>query len=234
MAHHQVLAIDRAEQQKVVRVSLSPKPHSEKRRDGMDVSAARLFQYLTKPSGETQTVGSKRGRRSVEEENVISLNSELSALLEETAKDTWKRLLFPSISRDIRSTLTASAKSKAIEVFGANLRSLLSMPPLRHKVILGIDPGYKHGCKVVVIDEVGSVLDSCTVYPHPPYKQWGKAIDRLSGMIKKFQVDIIAGNARTGFCDNSPDSAGWPGIHCRFRGGSIRLLNVGSSEGRFS
>ena len=135
-------------------------------------------------------VGTKRGRSPVGSDNVISLNSELSSLLEETAKDAWKRLLFPSISRDIRSTLTAvrdrlhslpmlalhiaccpvqDAKTQAIEVFGANLRSLLSMPPLRQKTILGIDPGYKHGCKLVVIDEVGSVLDFCTAYPHAPH-----------------------------------------------------------------
>ena len=84
------------------------------------------------------------------------------------AEDGAQRLLLPAIERDVRSTLTEQAERHAITVFAANLRGLLSQPPLAGQTVLGIDPGFRTGCKVAVVDPSGKVLETVTIYPHAP------------------------------------------------------------------
>jgi uncharacterized protein len=107
-------------------------------------------------------------------------------------EDSYYRLIAPAIARDIRSELTNQADDHAIKVFGVNLRNLLMQPPVLGKRIMGIDPGFRTGCKVAVIDETGKYLDGTTIYPHSPQKQYFQAKELLREMIDSFNVDIIA------------------------------------------
>ena len=109
-----------------------------------------------------------------------------------TIEDSFNRLIFPSIEREIRAALTETAEEHAIKVFGLNLRQLLLQPPVRGKTVLGIDPGFRTGCKVVVIDPIGRVLAATTIYPHPPQGEWDKAKARLTALIMEHQVDLVA------------------------------------------
>ena len=94
-------------------------------------------------------------------------DSACAELVREAAADSYKRLIFPSIEREIRSELSANAAEQAIKVFGENLRQLLLQAPLKNSIILGLDPGYRTGCKVAVIDSTGKVLDTNVIYPTP-------------------------------------------------------------------
>jgi len=107
-------------------------------------------------------------------------------------QDSYQRLIAPAIQREIRNMLTEKADDHAIEVFARNLRALLLTPPLRDKMILGIDPGFRTGCKVAVIDSTGKYLEGATIYPHAPQNQWIEALDVLTGLIEKHQIDVIA------------------------------------------
>lgn len=108
------------------------------------------------------------------------------------AEDSWNRLLFPSMEREIRSMLTDSAAEGAIHNFALNLRPLLMQPPVRGKVIMGLDPGYAHGCKVAVIDEIGKVLDTTVVYPTFSDRKRRECIAELKRSIKKHRVQHLA------------------------------------------
>ncbi len=110
----------------------------------------------------------------------------------DTIKDSYDRLLFPSLERECRSTLTDVANEQAIKMFEVNLKPLLLQAPLKNNVIMGYDPGYAHGCKIAVIDTKGDVLDTTVVYPTPPRNKVDEAKETLSKMIKKNNVDIIA------------------------------------------
>jgi uncharacterized protein len=105
--------------------------------------------------------------------------------------DAAKRLLLPAIERDVRSTLTEMAEMHAIQVFAANLRGLLTQPPLAGHNVLALDPGYRTGCKVAVVDASGKLLEVDTVYPHPPQKQSAATIRTLSDLINKYGVSLI-------------------------------------------
>lgn len=118
--------------------------------------------------------------------------SVLAKQLELAIEDAAKRLLLPALERDVRRHLTEAAEAQAIQVFATNLRGLLNQPPLTGQVILGIDPGYRTGCKVAVIDATGKVLETATIYPHPPQKQWQKALDGLLDLIERYGVTLIA------------------------------------------
>jgi uncharacterized protein len=113
-------------------------------------------------------------------------------VLAEAVKDSYKRLIAPAIEREIRNELTAVAEEQAIKIFAQNLHSLLLQAPVKGKVVLGVDPGYRTGCKVAVVDETGKVLETGVMYPHPPQKKTKEAEELLSYLIKKWQVDIIA------------------------------------------
>ncbi|MBR5471192.1 MAG: RNA-binding transcriptional accessory protein [Oscillibacter sp.] len=108
------------------------------------------------------------------------------------AEDAYDRLLFPSLEREARSTLTETAAEGAIGQFALNLRPLLMQPPVKGKVTMGLDPGYRMGCKVAVVDGTGKVLDTAVVYPTYGEKQKNEAIVTLSRMIKKHGVEHIA------------------------------------------
>ncbi len=106
--------------------------------------------------------------------------------------DAYKRLIAPSIEREVRNALTEKADAHAIEIFAKNLKNLLLQPPVRGKKILGIDPGFRTGCKVAVIDETGKYLEGLTIYPHPPQNQYLKAKSDVRRLIEKYDADIIA------------------------------------------
>ena len=112
--------------------------------------------------------------------------------LQDALDDSYERLLGPSIEREIRRERTEQAQQHAIKVFGTNLRHLLLQAPMRGARILGIDPGYRTGCKVAVIDETGKLLDHATIYPHEPQKQWDEALATISRLIAEHDVRVIA------------------------------------------
>lgn len=112
--------------------------------------------------------------------------------LELAIEDSYKRLIFPSIEREIRSTLTERAEEEAINVFALNLKPLLMQPPIRGKVVMGIDPGFRTGCKVAIVDDTGKLLSTTTVYPTEPQKKIEETKKELKNLIDKYDVNIIA------------------------------------------
>ena len=112
--------------------------------------------------------------------------------MENAAVDAAQRLLLPAIERDIRRELVERADGHAIQVFATNLRALLSQPPLAGHTALGIDPGFRTGCKVAVVDPTGRLLDSGTISPHPPQRNWQEALKKLEGFIQRHNVTLIA------------------------------------------
>ena len=111
--------------------------------------------------------------------------------LELAMRDSAERLLLPAIERDVRREKGESADNHAIQVFASNLRALLSQPPLANHVIMGIDPGYRTGCKVVVVDATGKLLDTATIYPHEPKNDRAGAVNTLQDMINRHRVTLI-------------------------------------------
>lgn len=113
--------------------------------------------------------------------------------------DGYSRLLHPSLEREVRAALTEKADEGAIALFGQNLRQLLLQPPIRGKVAMGLDPGYRMGCKVAVVDATGKVLDTAVVYPVPEFKRVEQAKKTVRALIEKHGVEIIAiGNGTAG------------------------------------
>ena len=113
-------------------------------------------------------------------------------LVEEACSDSYDRLIFPSIEREIRAQLTESASEQAIKMFEVNLRPLLLQPPVKDKVVLGLDPAYRTGCKIAVVDITGKVLDTAVVYPTPPQNKTEEAKEVLKKLIYKHNVDVIS------------------------------------------
>ena len=113
-------------------------------------------------------------------------------IIDETILDSYDRLLFPSLERECRTALTDRANEQAIKMFELNLKPLLLQAPLKNNVIMGYDPGYYNGCKIAVIDQKGDVLDTAVVYPTPPQNKVEEAKKKLTDMIVKNNVDIIA------------------------------------------
>ena len=134
------------------------------------------------------------------EENVLNLikqdiikgKTQFTTILEETIEDSWKRLIEPSIDREIRSDLTEKAEDQAIKVFGKNAKPLLLAAPLKGLNVMGFDPAYRTGCKIAVIDETGKLLATTTVYPTEPQNNVEGAKKELKALIEKCKVDIIA------------------------------------------
>ena len=106
--------------------------------------------------------------------------------------DAYDRLIFPSIEREIRGELTEQASTAAIKVFSSNLRQLLMQPPIKGKITLGLDPGYRNGCKWAVVDATGAVLDTGVIYPTVPYKREKEAADTVRRLIDKYGVEVFA------------------------------------------
>jgi protein Tex len=160
MRPHQILAINRGEKEKVLRVKIN--------------------------------VPDRDWRTAINSNFPPNRRSQLADLLDQSVEEAADRLLLPAIERDIRRDLTEKAETHAIQVFGTNLRNLLNQPPLNDHVVMGIDPGYRTGCKVAVIDPTGKPLATATIYPHPPQKLAPKANSILQSLIADHQVTIIA------------------------------------------
>ena len=122
----------------------------------------------------------------------IKGENKCSELVKEAIDDGYERLLFPSLEREIRSSLTDMANEQAIKMFDSNLRPLLLQPPVKGKVVLGLDPAYRTGCKIAVVDPTGKVLDTCVIYPTPPQNKIEEAEEKLTDFINKYKVDIIS------------------------------------------
>ncbi len=130
--------------------------------------------------------------RIIRNHSLKNTGSITSPLVESAGEDAYKRLIFPSIEREIRSELTDSASEQAIRMFGLNLKPLLMQPPVRNMVTMGFDPAYRTGCKIAVVDETGKVLDTGVVYPTPPHNKKEEAARILTSMIRKHGVKAIA------------------------------------------
>ena len=126
------------------------------------------------------------------EKDIIKGETQFSQMLKETILDSFKRLIEPSIDREIRSDLTEKAEEKAIKVFGQNAKQLLLGAPIKGKTVMGFDPAYRTGCKIAVIDETGKVLDYTTVYPTEPQNDIEGAKKELLKLIEKDKIDMIA------------------------------------------
>lgn len=139
---------------------------------GFEIDTASLESYLT-----TQFV--KKEHKHIE-------------VIKEAIQDSLKRLILPSIEREIRSELTQKAEEHAIEIFSENLKNLLLQAPLKGKKILGLDPAYRTGCKLAVINEYGSFVDKNVIYPHPPVYKTDQAEKIFVDMIKKHNIELVA------------------------------------------
>ncbi len=157
---HQVLAINRGEQEKVLRVRLNVPE-----RDWQNAIWAHFRPDPKSPFAEHMNLA---------------------------VADAADRLLLPAIERDVRRALTETAEAHAIQVFASNLRALLNTPPLAGHTVLGIDPGFRTGCKVAVVDPTGKLLATETIYPHEPQKRWQEALSILRRLVEKHGVTLIS------------------------------------------
>lgn len=159
IAGHRILAVDRGEREKVLRVSVSIPEEQAKA-----MVSAELVRRQN-PAGEC---------------------------VRAACEDGFDRLIFPSLEREIRSMLTQRAAEQAIKVFSANLRQLLLQPPVKGTVTLGLDPAYRTGCKIAVVDDTGKVLDTAVIYPTPPQNKQKEAARTLKELIRRHGVTTIA------------------------------------------
>ena len=128
----------------------------------------------------------------LEKQIITDEKSQFAVMLKETILDAYKRLIEPSIEREIRTDLTEKADEKAIKVFGQNAKQLLLQPPIKGKNVIGFDPAYRTGCKIAVIDYTGKLLDYTTIYPTEPQNDIVGARKTILDLIKKYDVDMIA------------------------------------------
>ena len=126
------------------------------------------------------------------EKNIIIKNSNTKEILQEVIADSYKRLIAPSLEREIRNDMTEQAEENAIKIFRENLKQLLLQPPIKDKVVLALDPAFRTGCKIAVIDQTGKTLDTAVVYPTAPQKKTEEAKEKLKKMIEQYHVDVIA------------------------------------------
>lgn len=126
------------------------------------------------------------------ERRLIRRSSDTADILRGVIADSYKRLIAPSLEREIRNDLTEKAEEAAIGVFRENLRQLLLQPPISGKVVLALDPAYRTGCKIAVIDATGKPLETTVVYPTPPQNKTAEAEKKLLALIEKYGVDLIS------------------------------------------
>lgn len=166
---------------------------------GIDIKKIKPYQVLALNRGEKEKV--LKINVDVEQPGILTgikkaflkyKDSVFMELIESTIEDSYTRLIFPSIEREIRTHLTEIADSHAIEIFASNLKALLLQPPLSGKIIMGIDPGFYSGSKVAVIDKTGKYIEGNTIYPHPPQSKTEEAGKVVSALIIKHKVDVIA------------------------------------------
>ena len=128
----------------------------------------------------------------LEKKIIRDINKDCTEILKEVIKDSYKRLIFPSIERDIRNELTEKAEDGAISVFGKNLSQLLMQPPIANQIVLGWDPGFRTGCKIAVVDATGKVLDTTVVYPTAPHNKIDETKKKIHELIDKHGVTLIS------------------------------------------
>lgn len=157
---HQVLAINRGESEKILRVRV--------------------------------IVPERDWRRAIEAVFKPDRRSPLAGQLQDAILDAAERLLLPAIERDVRRELSQAAESHAIQVFAENLRALLNQPPLADLSVVGIDPGFRTGSKVAVVDATGKVQETATIYPHEPQRRWEQALEILAQLIQRYGATLIA------------------------------------------
>jgi protein Tex len=126
------------------------------------------------------------------ENKILKSNSIKDEYLKAAIKDSLKRLIYPSIEREVRSELTDIGEEGAIKIFKENLKSLLMQPPIKGKVVMGYDPGFRTGCKVAILDNTGKFLEKATVYPTAPQNKIKETKDILKSLLKKYDVDVIS------------------------------------------
>ena len=162
IASHRILALNRAEKEGIIRVSI-------------DNDKERLCQYILR--------GITRNR-----------DTEITKILFECIEDSMKRLIYPSIEREIRSDLTKKAEEDSVVIFSENLKQLLMQSPLKNKKVLGIDPAFRTGCKMAVVDEYGNFIDKMVIYPHKPasIEKQEKSKKDLIKFITKHNINLIA------------------------------------------
>ena len=160
MPSHRILAINRGEKEKFLKVKL-------------ETPDEKILDYL-------------------EKQIIIDNNSQFASYLEKAIQDSYKRLIAPSIEREIRNDLTEKAEEKAIKVFGKNAKQLLMQPPIKDIVVMGFDPAYRTGCKIAVIDKTGKVLATTTVYPTEPQNDVEGTKKVLKELIDKYDVNMIS------------------------------------------
>lgn len=131
-------------------------------------------------------------QRNIEDKYINNDNRKNKEIIVEAIEDSYKRLIFPSIEREIRNHLTEIAQERAISVFGKNLKSLLLQSPIKEKVVMGFDPAFRTGCKIAVVDKNGKLLDYTTVYPTEPQNNVEGSKITLKALIEKYQIDIIS------------------------------------------
>jgi len=122
----------------------------------------------------------------------VKNNNKCSLLVRDTIRDSWKRLLAPSIENEFRNIAKERADDEAIKVFADNLRQLLLAPPLGEKNVLAIDPGYRTGCKIVCLDRQGNLLHNETIFPHPPQNQKALSIKKIVNLVNSYKIEAIA------------------------------------------
>ena len=128
----------------------------------------------------------------LEEKIIKDETSQCASYVKEAIEDSYKRLIYPSIEREIRSELTEKSEESAINVFASNLEKYLLTPPMKDKMILGLDPAYRTGCKLAVIDYTGQMIDIKVIYPHEPKNEYDKSKKIVLDLINKYNIDVIA------------------------------------------
>ncbi|MGO0058985.1 Tex family protein [Brevibacillus fluminis] len=129
--------------------------------------------------------------RSFIQRRLIKKPTVAKELLEATIDDAYKRLIAPSIEREVRAQLSEAAEERAIHIFAENLRNLLLQPPVKGKVVLGVDPAYRTGCKLAVVDDTGKLLEVAVVYPTPPNNKVEEARKKVKALIDKYNVELV-------------------------------------------
>lgn len=166
---HRILAMNRGEREEFLKISI--KAPVDEILDGLQKRA------LSKGEGRA---------------NSPAAQTDATPCLADAVRDAYKRLIAPAVEREIRAILTEKAEEQAIRVFAGNLRQLLLQPPVRGKRVLGVDPAYRTGCKLAVVDDTGKVLDIAVAYPTPPQNKVEEAKQIFAGLIEKHRVDVIA------------------------------------------
>lgn len=126
------------------------------------------------------------------DKNILKSNKITDVYLEKSVRDSFKRLIYPSIEREIRADLTSKGEEGAIDIFKANLKALLMQAPIKGKVVIGFDPGFRTGCKIAVLDDTGKFIENATVYPTMPKNDVKGTIKILKDLVYKYDVDVIS------------------------------------------